>query len=69
MTKSEETRLFSKMLMIGQLKKRVQRTNKNIQTSLLMGILFAVSFPGHWKAETANPPVCRDGASHRKLLS
>jgi hypothetical protein len=33
---SERTRLSSKMLMIGQLKKRTPRTNKNIQTSLLI---------------------------------
>jgi hypothetical protein len=38
MMNSEMTRLFSKMLMIGQLKKSAPRTNINIQTSLLMGI-------------------------------
>jgi hypothetical protein len=45
MMNSEETRLFSKILMIGQLKKRAPRTNKNIQTSLLMGIPLSIFFP------------------------
>jgi hypothetical protein len=39
MMNSERTRLSSKMLMIGQLNKRVPRTNKNIQTSLLIRML------------------------------
>ena len=53
MTNSEETRLSPKMLMIGQLKKRAPRTNKNIQTSLLMGSLLSISFP-------ALPPESRN---------
>jgi hypothetical protein len=63
-TNSEETRLFSKMLMIGQLKKRTPRTNKNIQTSLLMGIPLSVSFPPRaritGRSEIAIPPAWSD---------
>jgi hypothetical protein len=53
MMNSEKTRLFPKILMIGQLKKRAPGMNKNIQTSLLMGTLVFRVLPAAGKL---NPP-------------
>jgi hypothetical protein len=67
MTNSEMTRLSPKMLMIGQLKKRAPRTNKNIQTSLLIGSRFR--YPSRRGPRRAKAVVPRHGRHERIVVS
>jgi hypothetical protein len=68
-TNSEETRLSPKMLMIGQLKKRAPRTNKNIQTSLLMCLAFDILPPPGPESKIRRIPGMADEEGRRKCLS
>lgn len=73
MMNSEIARLSLNMLMIGQLKKRTPRTNKNIQTSLLMvfppSLFPLVRARIRRSKETAIPPGWSGRIVYRKSLS